>query len=84
MSDFNLEEQSKKSEKVVKALTEFAPETLNGAVIFHLDKQTKEVKSFSPIMPADSIPEMYQQLAAVKVGIESLMSQLVKGALPNN
>lgn len=63
--------------QLIKILGEFKPETLNGAVILHLDKDTKQLKSISPLCPVESVDELYRMLSDARDGIQSFLNDLV-------
>lgn len=71
-------------EKIIKALNEFSPDSLNGAVIIHMDKKTKEIKSISPLLSASSIDELYNQLSDTRDAIQHFLNDLVNKGLHKN
>lgn len=73
-----------KSNQLVNALSEFNPEFLNGAVVFHMDKETKELKSISPVCPVSSVDELYKQLSQVRDGIQHFLNDLLNKGIYKN
>jgi hypothetical protein len=72
------------SKEFLEALRKFNPDFLNGAVIFHMDKETKQVKSISPICPVNSVEELYMQLSHCRDGIQHFLNDLVDKGLAKN
>jgi hypothetical protein len=72
------------TENLIKAIQETFPETLNGAVIFHLDKETKNLKSITPICPVESVQELYIQLSNCRDAIHHFLNDLVNKGLAKN
>jgi hypothetical protein len=73
-----------KLETLIKALQDFAPDTLNGAVIFHMDKTTKSIIKISPVTPNADLQELFYQLATVRDGIQYFLNDLVDRGLAKN
>lgn len=57
------------------------PGYINGCVCLHFDKQTKELKSISPMVPATSIEELFNQLQSAEKAIHHFLQELVNKGL---
>jgi hypothetical protein len=71
-------------QKLIKVLEEFAPDTANGCVIFHMHKETKQIKSISPLVQVTSIEELYNQLSQCRDAIHHFLNDLVNKGLHKN
>jgi hypothetical protein len=64
------------SENLIRAMNEFSPNTLNGAVIFHIDKDTKKVISISPIIPVENSKDLFEYLSDCRNAIDHLLNKI--------
>ncbi len=70
--------------ELIRAINAFAPNTLNGAVLFHMDKETGKLKTISPIVPVTSTAELYERLRSCRDGITSFLNTMVDRGLAKN
>lgn len=77
-------EQQDKTRQLIKLLQEFKTETINGAVIFHMNKQTRQVESISPLLQFESTQDMFNQLSRVRDTIQHFLNELVDKGLCHN
>ncbi len=67
--------------ELIRILKEMNPDTLNMCVIMHFDKETKELKSISPVVQATSIDELYNQLYSTREAISHFLNDLIDKGL---
>jgi hypothetical protein len=77
-------EMNQDSRDLLKAIQKFDERYLNGAVITHFDKETKLLKSISPMLPVQSISELYEQLRQTRDAIQHFLNDLVNKELYKN
>jgi len=65
-------------------LDEINPKHLNGCITLHFNKESKELESISPMLPATSIQELINQLQSARNAIDHLLKDLVDKNLPKN
>jgi len=70
--------------ELIRVLDKMNPEHINGCVILHFDKETKELKSISPMLNVTSIKELYGQLNQAKHAIHHFLNDLTNKGLHKN
>lgn len=68
-------------EEIIKAINAHFPDTLNGAVLLHMDKETHEPKTISPLMPVENIEDLYMKLAGMRDAIQVFLNDMVNKGL---
>lgn len=70
--------------ELIKLLKEYKPETINECIIVHLDKETEQVQSISPLVKARSMDELFTKLSNTRDAIQGFLNELVNKKLIDN
>lgn len=70
-----------KTEKLLKALSEYDDQWINAAIIIHMDKVTKEAKTITPIVPAANLKELYVTLSSCRDAIQNFLNEMLNKGL---
>lgn len=73
-----------KMTELIRLLEKWNLETLNCCVIVHMDKETKRVKSISPLLQATTVKEIYTQLSETRDAIQGFLNDLISKNLVDN
>lgn len=75
-------------ESVIKELNavieKINPNTVNGCVCLHFNKKTMDLDAVSPMLPANNIKEMIQQLDLAERAIRDLKVTLINREVSKN
>lgn len=71
-------------EELIERFDAMFPATVNGFIVLHFDKETRDLKSISPCVPVDNLGELIGKLGAVENAIHHLRDSLVNSTINPN
>jgi hypothetical protein len=73
-----------KTQEMIDLLNKWDENSINAVVILHFDKETKLLKSISPMLQASSMEELYNQLSSAEKAIHAFLNDLINKGLHKN